>query len=138
MNNGKSFAVVAALGGTVTQVKEDAVLGNVIEVEHSKGVVTQYQSVKDIAVKEGDVVKQGQFLAKAGQSELNKQAGTHLHFEIRKNDVAVNPVSYFNKTVSDVEISSKNTDENAADSQGSGESKQNQATEDTSTSEENN
>ncbi|GER66391.1 stage II sporulation protein Q [Weizmannia acidilactici] len=124
MTNGKSFDVVAAMSGTVTKVQEDAVLGNVIEVEHDKGVVTEYQSVKDIAVKEGDAVKQGQLLAKAGQSELNKAAGTHLHFEIRKDDVAVNPENYFNKPVSDVQLPDATS--------GNSQSKQNQASEDTS------
>ncbi|KGT38604.1 M23 family metallopeptidase [Weizmannia sp. CD-2023] len=126
MKNGKTFDVVAAMGGTVTKVQEDAVLGNVIEVEHDKGVTTEYQSVKDIAVKEGDTVKQGQTIAKAGRSELNKAAGTHLHFEIRKDDVAVNPEGYFNKTVSDVKTPEVSSD--------SSQSKQSRSSEKTSTS----
>ena len=81
-------------------MEEDPVLGNVVEIEHDKGVVTQYQSVKDIKIKVGDEVKQGQVLAKAGQSLFNEKAGTHVHFEIRKDGVAVNPESYFNKPVS--------------------------------------
>lgn len=98
--DGESFEVVASLSGTVTRVEEDAVLGNVIEIEHDKGIVTQYQSVKDIMVKVGDEVKQGQALAKAGQSLFNEKAGTHVHFEIRKEGVAVNPTNYFNKSLS--------------------------------------
>ena len=100
VKNGDTFDVVAALSGTVTKVEEDSLLGNVIEIEHDKGVVTKYESVKEIAVKVGDKVEQGQTIAKAGQSTLNEKAGTHLHFEIRKNGVAVNPESYFNKPVS--------------------------------------
>lgn len=100
MKNGGTFDVVAALSGTVTRVEEDSLLGNVIEIEHDKGVVTQYESVKDVAVKVGDKVDQGQTIAKAGQSTLNEKAGTHLHFEIRKDGVAVNPQNYFNKPVS--------------------------------------
>lgn len=117
MKNGKSFNVVAAMGGKVSEVKEDSVLGNVIEIDHGNGVVTEYQSVKDIAVKEGDSVKQGETLAKAGQSELNKEAGTHLHFEIRKDDIAVNPVSYFNKPLSSVELPKNNSDESTSTDQ---------------------
>ncbi|XJZ27121.1 peptidoglycan DD-metalloendopeptidase family protein [Bacillota bacterium Lsc_1132] len=100
MKNGETFDVVAALSGTVTRVEEDSLLGNVIEIEHDKGVVTQYESVKDVTVKIGDKVEQGQTIAKAGQSTLNEKAGTHLHFEIRKDGVAVNPENYFNKPVS--------------------------------------
>jgi len=96
----EAFNVVAALSGTVTRVEEDAVLGNVIELEHDKGIVTQYQSVKDIKIKVGQEVKQGQVLATAGQSLFNEKAGTHVHFEIRKDGIAVNPTNYFNKSLS--------------------------------------
>ncbi|MBT2727717.1 M23 family metallopeptidase [Bacillus sp. ISL-75] len=103
MKDDESFNVVAALSGTVTRVDEDAVLGNVIEVEHDKGIVTQYQSVKDIKIKVGEEVKQGQVLATAGQSLFNEKAGTHVHFEIRKDGIAVNPTNYFNKSLSTLE-----------------------------------
>jgi stage II sporulation protein Q len=98
--DGKTFDVTASLSGTVTRVDEDAVLGNVVEIEHEKGIVTQYQSIKDIQVKVGDSVKQGQVIAQAGQSLYNEKAGTHVHFEIRKDGVAINPTDYFNKPVS--------------------------------------
>ena len=98
--DGEAFAVVASISGTVTRVEEDATLGNVIEIEHANGIVTQYSSVKDVKVEVGDKVKQGQELAMAGQSLFNEEAGTHVHFEIRKDGVAVNPTSYFNKSIS--------------------------------------
>ncbi|MCM3763975.1 M23 family metallopeptidase [Neobacillus niacini] len=100
MKNGESFDVTASLSGTVTRVEEDSVLGNVIEIEHDKNIVTQYSSVKDIKVEVGDKVKQGDVLAKAGKSMLNEKAGTHVHFEIRKDGVAVNPNKYFDKSLS--------------------------------------
>jgi len=99
---GGTFDVTASLTGTVTRVEDDPTLGNVIEIEHDKGIVTQYQSVKDIKVKVGDEVEQGQVIAKAGQSLFNEKAGTHVHFEIRKDGVAVNPTSYFGKPLSSV------------------------------------
>ncbi|SFB04115.1 MULTISPECIES: M23 family metallopeptidase [unclassified Bacillus (in: firmicutes)] len=100
LKSGEAFDVVAAMSGTVTKVEEDSLLGNVIEIEHDKGIVTQYQSVKDIKVEVGDEVKQGQALAKAGQSLFNEKAGVHVHFEIRKDNVAVNPIDYFEKSLS--------------------------------------
>ncbi|PLS17752.1 peptidase M23 [Bacillus sp. M6-12] len=99
MPDGKTFDVVASLSGTVTNVKEDSLLGNVIELEHENGVVTRYQSVKDFAVEIGQNVKQGDVLAKAGQSLINEEAGIHVHFEIRKDSVAVNPLSMMEKPV---------------------------------------
>ncbi len=110
MKDDESFNVVASLSGTVTRVDEDAVLGNVIEVEHDKGIVTQYQSVKDIKIKVGQEVKQGQVLATAGQSLFNEKAGTHVHFEIRKDGIAVNPSDYFNKSLSTLQEAKLSTD----------------------------
>lgn len=98
--DGKEFEVVASLSGTVTKVMEDALLGNVIEIEHDKGIVTQYQSVKDYQVKVGDEVEQGMAIATSGTSLLNEKAGNHVHFEIRKDNVPVNPHEYFNKSLS--------------------------------------
>lgn len=115
VKDGESFDVVASLSGTVTRVEEDAVLGNVIELEHDKGIVTQYQSVKDIKIKVGDEVKQGQVIAKAGQSLFNEKAGTHVHFEIRKDGIAVNPSDYFNKSLSTLQ-EAKLSNENASES----------------------
>jgi stage II sporulation protein Q len=97
--DGKEFEVLAAMSGTVTKVQEDSLLGNTIEIEHSKGIVTRYQSVKDFEVAVGDVVDQGQEIAKSGKSLFNEDAGVHVHFEIRKDNVAVNPINYFNKSL---------------------------------------
>ncbi|WP_066369339.1 M23 family metallopeptidase [Neobacillus fumarioli] len=98
--DGKTFDVTASLSGKVTRVDEDATLGNVVEIEHDKGIVTQYQSIKNIKVKVGDKVQQGDVIAQAGKSLYNEKAGTHVHFEIRKDGVAVNPSDYINKTLS--------------------------------------
>lgn len=115
--DGETFDVVSALSGKVTRVDEDATLGNVIEIEHDKGIVTQYQSVKDVKVKVGDEVKQGQVLAMAGQSLFDEESGTHVHFEIRKDGVAVNPTKFFNKPVSELQdettTDQKSVDKNA-------------------------
>jgi stage II sporulation protein Q len=113
---GKDFDVLAAMSGTVTKVQEDSLLGNMIEVEHDKGIVTRYQSVKDFAVEVGDTVEQGQKLAAAGQSLFNEEAGIHVHFEIRKDNVAVNPQDYVNKslaTLKDVSFDEKSANDEA-------------------------
>jgi stage II sporulation protein Q len=121
--DGEAFDVVAALSGKVTKVVDnDSLLGNVIEIEHDKGIVTQYQSVSDIKVKVGDEVKQGKAIATAGESLVNEEAGIHVHFEIRKDGVALNPIDYFQKplsalkevNVSDMENSGKD-DPNAVE-----------------------
>ncbi len=100
MEDGKSFDVKASLSGNVTKVQDDALLGNLVEVEHEDGVVTRYQSVKDIKVAVGDKVKQGQAIATAGKSQINEEAGVHVHFEIRKDNIALNPLDFVDKQAS--------------------------------------
>src|SRR3954452_8857775 len=124
VKNGESFDVTASLSGTVTRVDEDATLGNVVEIEHDKGIVTQYSSLKDIKVKVGDRVNQDQVIAKAGQSLFNEKAGTHVHFEIRKDGVAVNPTNYFEKSLSTLQEDTITND--SQESSKTPEAKQNQ------------
>lgn len=116
MEDGESFEVVAALSGTVAKVEDDALLGNTVVIEHQNGITTHYQSVTDIDVKVGDEVTKGQVIAMAGKSTLNEDAGIHVHFEIRKDGVAVNPNNFIGKSVAtileaDAKENSAKTDE---------------------------
>lgn len=92
--DGKSFDVVAALAGKVTKVENDPLVGRVVEVEHADKMVSVYQSMENVIVKPGDEVTQGQVLGSAGRSEYEKDAGVHLHFEVRVDGKAVNPEQY--------------------------------------------
>ena len=118
MENGNAFEVVAALSGKVSKVEDDALLGNTVVIEHQNGITTHYQSLTDIDVKVGDEVVKGQVIAKAGKSTLNEDAGVHVHFEIRKEGIAVNPNNYIGKSVAtileaeaDVKENSQNNEE---------------------------
>lgn len=118
MEDGKSFDVKASLSGNVSKVQEDALLGNLIEVEHEDGVVTRYQSVTDIKVAVGDKVKQGQAIATSGKSQINEEAGVHVHFEIRKDDIALNPVDFIEKQASAIQTATEETKDSNEDSAG--------------------
>src|SRR5699024_9898410 len=52
---------------------------------------------EDIEVKEGDEVEQGDKLGSAGNNLFGVESGTHVHFEISKEDTAVNPAKFFNR-----------------------------------------
>ena len=75
------FEVVSILPGTVTEVKEDELLGKIVEVKHDK-YVALYQSLSEVSVKKGDTIFQGQPIGKSGTNELDKAIGNHLHFEL--------------------------------------------------------
>ncbi len=92
--DGKPFDVVAAMSGKVEQIVSDPFKGSEIVLTHKDGLKTIYRSVTGILVKEGDEIQQGEVLAQTAENEWNPQAGIHLHFEVQKDDVAVNPRSF--------------------------------------------
>lgn len=92
-----TFDVVSVLDGTVTDVKQDDILGNVVEIKHGNDYVTTYQSLSEVTVKKGDSVTQGQVIGKSGTNKLDKDMGNHLHFELYTNGQIVDPNLYIDK-----------------------------------------
>lgn len=97
-----NFDVVAILDGTVTKVKEDNILGNIVEIRHDNDTISVYQSLSDIKVTENQKVKQGEIIAKSGTSNISKELGDHLHFELIIKGQNVNPEEYYNKNVDEI------------------------------------
>ncbi|WP_226654562.1 M23 family metallopeptidase [Pseudalkalibacillus hwajinpoensis] len=105
--DGTSFDVNAAMSGKVVKATNDQLLGNVVHLEHNDGVVTVYESLEALDVKQGDTVKQGDKLGTAGTNTFDTDAGVHVHFEVRKDDMPVNPLDVFNQPSSAVEAPEK-------------------------------
>ncbi len=97
-----NFDVVAILSGTVTSVKDDEILGKVVEIKHDNNIVSTYQSLSDVTVKENDAVSQGQTIAKSGTSNIDKESGNHLYFELSVNNKTVNPLNYIGKKINEI------------------------------------
>lgn len=95
-----TFEVIAVLDGTVSNVKEDKVLGKIVEINHGNDYVSIYQSLSDVKVKKGDTVTQGQALGISGTNELDKALGNHLHFEFYAEGQIVDPTLYLDKELS--------------------------------------
>ena len=66
--------------------------GNLLILEHDGGYATVYAHLRESRADPGDTVRQGEQIATVG--ETGKTSGPNLHFEIRKDNVARNPV-YF-------------------------------------------
>ncbi|MDX8047619.1 M23 family metallopeptidase [Gracilibacillus sp. S3-1-1] len=98
----QSFDVVASLSGTVTEVKQDPLLGNVVKLEHEQGISTYYASLEEIFAEEGNEVEQGETIGTAGQNTLGQDNGVHVHFEVRKDGVPVNPESFVNEPINKI------------------------------------
>lgn len=64
--------------------------GKLIVIRHPSGLLTVYAHNSKFLVKKGQNVKRGQKIALAGKS--GRATGPHLHFEIRKGAISVDPV----------------------------------------------
>ncbi len=84
--------VLAADGGVVTYSGYNGAYGYLIIVDHQNGMETRYAHNSKLLVSEGDEVFQGQHIAESGNS--GRSTGPHLHFEIRVNGTAKNPLNY--------------------------------------------
>ena len=98
----KEFPVVSVLDGEILSVKEDTTIGNEITIKHDNGIVSTYQSIKDIKVKEGDSVKQGDLIATSSTSNISIELNNHLYFELSINEKVVNPENYYEKTIDEI------------------------------------
>ena len=94
-NSDKEFEVVAVLDGKVKNVKQDELLGYIVEVEHENNIVTIYQSLKEVKVKQNDTIKQGDTIALSGSNKLEGEKQHSLHFEVYKDGNLMNPEEFY-------------------------------------------
>ncbi|MBA2133158.1 murein hydrolase activator EnvC family protein [Capillibacterium thermochitinicola] len=87
--------VLAADRGRVMISGWNGGYGYFIVIDHGNGLATAYAHNSRLLVKEGDVVAQGQVIAKSGSTGLS--TGPHLHFEVRKEGAPVDPAGYLPK-----------------------------------------
>jgi murein DD-endopeptidase MepM/ murein hydrolase activator NlpD len=66
--------------------------GNMVIIKHEQGLVTVYAHAARNLVKEGDNVERGALVVEVGRTGSAREA--HLHFEVRKQEEPVNPLSY--------------------------------------------
>ena len=91
------FDVVSILDGIVITVREDQTLGKLVEIKHKDNIISSYQSLSEIMVSVGDEVKQGTIIGKSGTANIQKDMGSHLHFELTINSKTVDPEEYYDK-----------------------------------------
>lgn len=91
--------ILAAADGTVTETGFDPVRGNYLILDHGDGLTTLYAHCRNVDVKEGDTVQDGEMVAAVGSTGMS--TGSHLHFEVRQDGEAQNPVAYFDSTIRD-------------------------------------
>ncbi|MEZ5877051.1 MAG: M23 family metallopeptidase [Tepidamorphaceae bacterium] len=88
----KGEEVMAAGAGTVLSAGRHGGYGNMVEIDHGQGLTSRYAHLSRIMVKAGDIVTPGQLIGKVGST--GRSTGPHLHFEVRRNGAARNPITY--------------------------------------------
>lgn len=84
--------VLAAAGGVVTRAAYWGAYGQMVEISHGRGMVTRYGHLSSIKARAGERVAPGTVIGLMGST--GRSTGTHLHYEVRYEDRALNPITF--------------------------------------------
>lgn len=70
--------------------------GNLIELDHGRGIETRYGHLSKVLISAGQQVKRGQLIAYMGST--GRSTGSHLHYEVRIDGKPVNPIPFMKST----------------------------------------
>jgi len=82
----------AVATGTIIYAGWENISGNCIKIDHGGGIISYYYHLKEIYVKVGQRVQQGESVGYMGTT--GNSTGTHLHFTLKKDGAAVDPAVY--------------------------------------------
>jgi murein DD-endopeptidase MepM/ murein hydrolase activator NlpD len=86
--------IYATGDGIVVRADADASgYGNHVRINHGYGYLTLYGHMSKISVRPGQRVKRGDVIGLVGNT--GKSVGPHLHYEVHKNNEAINPVNFY-------------------------------------------
>ena len=89
--------VYATADGTVLRAGwNSGGYGNLVEIDHGRGITTRYGHMSAILVHEGDHITRGQQIGRIGST--GRSTGNHLHYEVRIDGRAVNPIPFMKST----------------------------------------
>lgn len=84
--------ILATADGTVIHAGWQSGYGNLVKIRHDFGIETRYGHMSKIRVKKGQKVSRGDLIGDMGNT--GRSTGTHLHYEVRVNGNAVNPMTF--------------------------------------------
>jgi len=85
-------SIYATADGVVARGEWANGYGNLVELDHGKGIQTRYGHLSAILVQPGMRVTRGQLIARMGST--GRSTGSHLHYEVRLDGHAVNPMPF--------------------------------------------
>lgn len=89
-------SVRAAASGEVRLAAPRGGYGLMIEVAHGDGLATRYAHLSRVLVSPGQQVREGEPIALIGST--GRSTGSHLHFEVRRDGLALDPLSLLERT----------------------------------------
>jgi murein DD-endopeptidase MepM/ murein hydrolase activator NlpD len=92
ISNRVGTSVTAPADGIISESGNDLAFGKILVISHGFGMTSRYAHLNKILVKVGQKVKRGEKIAEVGMS--GKTTGPHLHYEVRLNNIPVNPMRY--------------------------------------------
>jgi murein DD-endopeptidase MepM/ murein hydrolase activator NlpD len=99
--------IYATADGTVTEAAyNNGGYGNLIKLDHGRGIETRYGHLASFSVRAGERIKRGQLIGRMGST--GRSTGSHLHYEVRIDGRAVNPIPFMRSTDYLVAIKSRN------------------------------
>jgi len=98
----EKFDVVATMDGTIKDIKEDEILGIVVEVENTPKVTTIYYSLGELNVAVGDTVEQGDTIGTSGTNKIESKNSNVLLFEVYIDGNLTNPEDFYNMKISEL------------------------------------
>jgi murein DD-endopeptidase MepM/ murein hydrolase activator NlpD len=84
--------IYATADGIVGRAGRAGGYGNLLELEHGRGIQTRYGHLSQILVVAGAKIKRGQLIGLMGST--GRSTGSHLHYEVRIDGRAVNPIPF--------------------------------------------
>lgn len=84
--------VLSTGSGIVVHAGRNGGYGKMVEIDHGNGITTRYAHMSSVEVREGDQVAMGARLGKTGST--GRSTGPHLHYEVRRNGDAVDPMRF--------------------------------------------
>lgn len=84
--------IVATGDGMVVFAGEHSGYGEVVEISHGDGITTVYAHASKVLVKAGEIVREGQPIARLGST--GRSTGPHVHYEVRRNGAPINPEGF--------------------------------------------
>lgn len=85
--------VKAAADGKITSIRQDALWGEVIEIEHDGNITTRYCGVTAISIAEGQSVKAGDVIGAVSAVPAEVLDAAHLHMEVLVNGTYTDPLT---------------------------------------------